>query len=368
MEMTAMFLDFWEIGDVDILTPTGTYSCRCTELTTSIFTVECGLLYFYLGDNLTAEELLWETPSANKELVTFEAKQEGNETVFVPTSGVWLQGVDGDDSSRMLETFEFSNSSLEIASCGAFDALCGFTIFECEICPGGQTISWSGCYDSVTCEDESHGLLIFAILLDDGITIVPYQEPEEAEDETCQTIEDFCADLASIEEAITDSLSNFVVEDGGQVVEPFNCSCTEINPDNVTLDCDAQYAYDEVVVSTEHMIWKRQEGTDYYLPEQVGIEDQLLEDAGTGANYNETYVVAPGQNDVASCNIGGCAALYCLLCPGETSVLTSCPDSPQSCESANSVAFLFQFRDIKLAVEGCEANATALTAAVNKAG
>ncbi|CAB9530138.1 hypothetical protein SEMRO_2760_G336420.1 [Seminavis robusta] len=368
MEMTSMYLDFWEVGDVDILTPTGTYSCRCTELTTSIFTVECGLLFLYLGDkNLTAEELLWETPRANIEQMTFEAQQEGNETVFVPTRGFWREGINGDEYELGGESFVFSNSSLEIASCEAYDAFCE-DAFDCQVCPGGQSISWSNCYNEATCEEGANALFIHQIILDDGITIVPYQELDEAEDSTCQTVENFCADQASIEETITDSLSNFLAEDGGQVVEPFNCSCTEITQDHVALDCDAQYTYDEVelLVNTEHMTFKRQEGTAYYLPERVQFTDQLIEDIGTSAPpYNESFVLDVGLKDVVSCNINGCEAYHCQVCPGETTVLNSCPGSPHSCESAFLIPFLFQFRNIKLALEGCDA---ASTPAVNKAG
>ncbi|CAB9498997.1 expressed unknown protein [Seminavis robusta] len=95
---------------------------------------------------------------------------------------------------------------------------------------------------------------------------------------------------------MTESLSNFIAEAGGQVVKPFNCSCTKITQFQVTLDCDAHYTYDEVefLVNTEHMTWNKHPDTDYFLPEKVQFTDQLLEDIGTGTPYNETFEIGCG--------------------------------------------------------------------------
>jgi hypothetical protein len=331
------------IPSLELLTEEGNYVCSCLVQEDVYVDLECGT--FFMQDVV---------PTANVEYMRLILGEDG---VYTPESVGRCQYLEGTiEGSSYCEDFILNLEDPTILDAcfftPDFDTRCDAGATECEICEGGQTVAFTSPEEcnivDVTCPEEYSGSFLFEYHTETPINLVNDEQPVGCVD--APSVDDFCEDLSEIETNLTQTFRTFLPE--LDIILPYECSCVlDDNSTSLTLlGCVAIYmeGLNRTRRSTETIGFKEQNG--YIVPSQMQWCEFNVRDADDV--YCESFDFAFLQNELSYCEIDGCGAAFCELCSDGLSIAHTCfPDF--TCKQSIPGAFLFLYKDTKLAVEQC---------------
>jgi len=326
------------IPGTPFLTEDEEYVCSCL-IQGEILDLVCGTFY---SDGAV--------PIANLDYMQL---QLGVDETYTATGVGWCEYLDGSyEGAAYCEDYIMdSDDSSKLASCFIRDDTCRVADAPaCEICEGGQSIaivSNENCYNtSILCEDNYMGAFLYEYHVASPIKATT-DAPVDCVDDA-PTVDEFCAELSEIGVTITEAFRNLQPD---LDLTPYECNCVGDNS-TVAVSCENFYLFDSfsnaTFRNTEVMAFSEQNG--YLVPSQMQWCDFNLTDSSIF--YCESFDFGLLQNELSFCEFGDCGAGFCELCSDGLSVGQTCTAN-QTCSDSIPGAFLFAYKDTKLAVEKC---------------
>jgi hypothetical protein len=326
--------------ETTFLTEEEQYVCSCIIHDGGSLDVVCGT--FYMVETFSV------SPNANLDYMQLKL---GEDATYTPQSVGWCEYLEGSyEGATYCEDFVLdSEDPSKLASCFIRDDTCRVEHApECQVCERGQSVSLSSgdnCYNvNVTCEENYMGPWIYEYHVASPIQVIA-DEPVSCVD--APTFGEFCKDLSEIEMTITEAFRDFQPD---LEIIPYECSCLASNS-SFALSCETNYfdfVYNITHRSTEVMVFSEQNG--YSVPGQMQWCDFNVDDSSDF--YCKSFEFALLQNELSFCESGDCGAGFCELCSDGLSVGSTC-FSNNTCSESIPGAFLFAYKDTKLAVEQC---------------